>query len=98
MTFVGKVLVVVQLVLAICFMAFAGAVYTAQDNWRQKYDQSQVELKKAQGDANTAVQQEQQRETEMTAQLQELQQKVALIDGQLKQTSDQLGRTTQELQ
>lgn len=98
MTFVGKILVVVQLVLAICFMAFAGAVFTAETNWHQKYDQSQADLRKAQDDANTALQQQQQRETEMTAQLKELEQKVALLDGQFKEASDQLSRTTQELQ
>lgn len=36
MSFVGKVLVVVQVVLSICFMGFAGAVFTAQNNWRDK--------------------------------------------------------------
>jgi len=36
MTFVGKILVVVQLVLSVCFMAFAGAVFTVQENWREE--------------------------------------------------------------
>ncbi|MCA9004030.1 MAG: hypothetical protein KDA70_02065 [Planctomycetaceae bacterium] len=36
MSFVGKVLVVVQVVLSICFMGFAGAVFTAQNNWRNE--------------------------------------------------------------
>jgi len=36
MSFVGKVLVVVQVVLSVCFMGFAGAVFTAQHNWRAK--------------------------------------------------------------
>ena len=34
MTTVGKILVVLHLVLSILFMAFAGAVFTAQKNWR----------------------------------------------------------------
>jgi chromosome segregation ATPase len=34
MTTVGKILVVLHLVLSIMFMAFAGAVFTAQNNWR----------------------------------------------------------------
>jgi len=38
MTFVGKVLVVVQVVLSVCFMTFAGAVYTVQTNWKKKAD------------------------------------------------------------
>lgn len=35
MTFVGKMLVVVQVVLSICFMAFAGAVYSYQQSWKE---------------------------------------------------------------
>lgn len=37
MTFVGKLLVIVQVVLSICFMAFAGAVFTVQTNWRTEH-------------------------------------------------------------
>jgi chromosome segregation ATPase len=36
MNFVGKILLFVQFVLSIFFMAFAGAVYTAHTNWREK--------------------------------------------------------------
>lgn len=36
MTTVGKILVVLHLVLSVMFMAFAGAVFTAQKNWRTK--------------------------------------------------------------
>jgi chromosome segregation ATPase len=34
MTAVGKILVVLHLVMSVMFMAFAGAVFTAQKNWR----------------------------------------------------------------
>lgn len=53
MTFVGKVLVVVQVVLSLCFMAFAGAVFTVQSNWREKYEKSQTEVKRLQDESNT---------------------------------------------
>lgn len=46
MTFVGKLLVIIQLVLSICFMAFAGAVYTHQTSWRVKAETVQKELDK----------------------------------------------------
>lgn len=36
MTFVGKLLVIIQLVLSICFMMLAGAVFTRHMNWRDK--------------------------------------------------------------
>lgn len=36
MTFVGKLLVIIQLVLCICFMALAGAVYTQHRSWKEQ--------------------------------------------------------------
>jgi hypothetical protein len=43
MSFVGKILIVFQVVLSVIFMAFAGAVYTAHMNWRD-YAGSQKKL------------------------------------------------------
>ncbi|VAX36224.1 hypothetical protein MNBD_PLANCTO02-346 [hydrothermal vent metagenome] len=40
MTFVGKVLIVLQVVLSLLFMAFAGAVFTVQTNWKKKATES----------------------------------------------------------
>ncbi len=36
MTFVGKLLVVILMALSVCFMAFAGAVFTVQANWKHE--------------------------------------------------------------
>lgn len=36
MNFVGKILIVVQVVLSLLFMAFAGAVFTVQTNWKTR--------------------------------------------------------------
>lgn len=47
MTTVGKILVVLHLVLSIMFMAFAGAVFTAQKNWRTNALAAQATLAKA---------------------------------------------------
>lgn len=44
MTFVGKILVVLHLVLAVVFMAFAGAIFTAQTNWRLAKENTQKQL------------------------------------------------------
>ena len=44
MTFVGKVLVVVQVILSLCFMAFAGAVYTVQQDWKTAHEKKVTEL------------------------------------------------------
>ncbi len=40
MTFVGKVLIVLQVVLSLLFMAFAGAVFSVQTNWKKKANES----------------------------------------------------------
>ena len=47
MTTVGKILVVLHLVLSIMFMAFAGAVFTAQNNWREATKKTKDELAKS---------------------------------------------------
>jgi len=44
MTTVGKILVVLHLVLSVMFMAFAGAVFTAQKNWRTAAEASAAQL------------------------------------------------------
>ncbi len=46
MTFVGKILVAVQVILSLCFMAFAGAVYTVQEDWKSAYEGKEAALKK----------------------------------------------------
>ncbi|QDT94704.1 hypothetical protein [Gimesia aquarii] len=48
MSFVGKILVVVQVILSVCFMGFAGAVYTAQNNWRAESKKLEGNLKNVQ--------------------------------------------------
>lgn len=62
MTFVGKVLVVVQLVLSICFMAFAGAVYTFQTKWRAQYEAEAKSKSEIQAQFNALDTQRQKRE------------------------------------
>ena len=47
MTTVGKILVVLHLVLSIVFMAFAGAVFTAQTNWKLAEKAALTKLAKA---------------------------------------------------
>jgi hypothetical protein len=47
MTTVGKILVVLHLFLSVMFMAFAGAVYTAQNNWRAAEAKTAAALAKA---------------------------------------------------
>lgn len=50
MSYIGKILVVMQLVLSICLMAFAAAVSSYQTNWKAKAEATQTQLTKLQGD------------------------------------------------
>tara|TARA_R110002072_G_scaffold303140_2_gene495670 strand:- start:42602 stop:43462 length:861 start_codon:yes stop_codon:yes gene_type:complete len=52
MTFVGKLLVIIQLVLSICFMVLAGAVFTRHMTWMQKANDLQVTVDNGIADYN----------------------------------------------
>ena len=56
MTFVGKVLVFMQVALSICFMAFAGAVYTVQQSWRAETEKFREQFNTAQNKLTAAEQ------------------------------------------
>lgn len=56
MTFVGRVLVVMAVVLALMVMGFAGAVYSVQQNWRAEAQKFKDQATKAQSDLATANQ------------------------------------------
>ena len=58
MTFVGKVLVVVNVVLTIFIAMFAGGVFAVQENWKTKYndDKAQWETQRTSLDANAKAQ------------------------------------------
>ncbi len=53
MSFVGKLLVVLQVVLSVCFMAFAGAVFATHTNWKQENAATQAKLDSKTSQMNT---------------------------------------------
>jgi len=55
MTFVGKILIVLQIVLSLVFMAFAGAVYTVQTKWKTEYEQLAKLKKDTETDFNSNI-------------------------------------------
>ncbi len=54
MTFLGKVLIVVQVVLSFCFMAFAGAVFAVHQNWRAQFNTADQMVDTLRGELDTA--------------------------------------------
>lgn len=69
MSFVGKILVVLQLVLSVVFMAFAGAVYSAHINWRKEALDQKKKVADTQRQLNDKQAELQKLSTEMAARL-----------------------------
>ncbi|GIX03723.1 MAG: hypothetical protein KatS3mg113_0729 [Planctomycetaceae bacterium] len=55
MTFLGKILIVLQLGLTLMFMALAGAVFTTHNNWKTRYEESRKALDAAQAKSATEL-------------------------------------------
>lgn len=98
MTFVGKVLVVVQVVLSVCFMAFAGAVYTAQTNWMAKSATVQEQLDKQKADYNTLQGEFEKLQSELTVQLKAEQDRANAAEAANAGLTQQLAAVRQELE
>jgi hypothetical protein len=67
MHFVGKILVGLQVVLSILFMAFAGAVFTVQSSWKGKADQLQANYDSLQTQLQQLQEESQQQATKAAA-------------------------------
>jgi hypothetical protein len=96
MTFLGKVLVVVHLVLSLLFMAFAGAVYTSQTNWRTKADAAQKAATAAQTAAQATQTELQTQITDLNAKLTASQNDKTTWEGKAKSLEDENGRLDTE--
>lgn len=97
MSFVGKILVVVQLVLSVFFMAFAGAVYSAHMNWRKAFTDQKAAFQKKDGELRDAVSQMEKTKTELTARITAAEQKASEVEVVLKGREQDVARLTKEL-
>ncbi|MEK6257535.1 MAG: hypothetical protein AABP62_02855 [Planctomycetota bacterium] len=82
MTTVGKILVGLHLVLSILFMSFAGAVYTAQKNWRTVATTQTAALAKATQKQNDMQAEVDKERTETKAKLDALTNQIAQLTGE----------------
>jgi hypothetical protein len=90
MSFVGKILVVVQLVLSVLFMALAGAVFSVHTNWKGKYETQAKTLQEAQKDVSNM-------RSELDSVKQASQKTVDDSKAQVGQLSEQIQTLTNEL-
>lgn len=93
MTFVGKLLVILQLVLSVCFMFLAGAVFTRHEQWQTKYKDAEASMKGVEDERDKAV-------AELTAIEKNLKDQVATLSdavGTEKSRADEMQRERDEL-
>lgn len=105
MTFVGKVLIVVQVVMSLCFMAFAGAVYVTHENWKGKYEDSEqriAQLNKAKSDIEANLSQARDEKARIEKDSQEEINKERLRaqteEAQVRNLTTRLNNTTKDLE
>ena len=98
MTFVGKVLIVLQMVLSFCFMAFAGAVYVSQANWKaeaEKQTQLVGSTNQQYNDAKTAWET---KERELTEKATAQEQRALIAENEVVNKDNQIADLTQKLE
>src|SRR5262245_57120932 len=101
MSFVGKILIVFQVVLSVIFMAFAGAVYTAHMNWRANAATLKTQLATKTSELNNKETELQTAKTELSAKLTAANQRADEIDATRKglaQDVERLKKLTADLQ
>ncbi len=97
MSFLGKLLVGLQLFLSIVFLIFAGAVFSTQKNWKAAKDavetqKKQIEAEKQQVDQDFAA-----HKTRVDIELKNEQLRAANAEGQVKLLKDQVAAADKEL-
>ncbi len=97
MTFVGKLLVIVQFMLSICFMAFAGAVYTHQTNWRVENQKTTDKLNAANRDLKAEVDKRTDLQTTLTAKVNAAEDKAKAATNEQRLTADLAKKLKEEV-
>ncbi len=97
MTFVGKILVVLQVVLSLLFMAFAGAVYSSQQNWRDKANGFEKQLADAQKTQQSTDIDHESALTDLSAQRDKETERANNAEAKLKDAADRATSLAQEL-
>lgn len=96
MHFVGKILVVLQLVLSVLFMAFAAVVYNVHETWRAKATTLQATITKQTSDLNKATQDFQAFKGVMEAQVKAADDKAKGLDAQYQGQLAEVARLKKE--
>ena len=96
MQFVGKILVVLQLILSVFFMAFAGVVYNSQVKWRDYAKKQEEMVGKANRDLSDSRAAFDRLQTDVAAKEKEFKEKVATLEADKKTLTDNTSLLTKE--
>lgn len=96
MTTVGKILVVLHLVLSVIFMAFAGAVFTAQKNWRTTALASAKTLQTTQSKLKDQQSEHEREKTDLKAKMDKLDEQIAKLTAEKGTLTTQVMNLTGE--
>src|SRR4029077_13237946 len=97
MHFVGKILVVLQLILSIVFMAFAGVVYNAHISWRKEALTQKDNVAKVTKDLNDTRADLDRVKTETTQKVQVAEGKMLTAEAAYKGSEAKVAQLTKEL-
>lgn len=98
MNFVGKILVVVQVVFALCFMAFAGAVFTAQTNWKEEAASLEENLNQTQQELQGRISTLQKDKQQLESQVADLEDNIRKLEGNNEGLQQELTIAKQDLE
>jgi hypothetical protein len=96
MSFLGKLLVGLQLVLSIMFLVFAGAVFSTQRNWKAAKEVVDANLQKVEGEKKQVQDEYNDYKNRMTRDLQNEQTRAANAEGQVDLLKRQLASAETE--
>lgn len=97
MSFLGKLLVGLQLVLSVVFLIFAGAVFSTQKNWKTAKEAADASFAKLDADKKQVEQEYANYRTRIELELKNEQQRASNAEGQVKLLKDQLDAADKEL-
>lgn len=95
MSFLGKILIVAQLVLSVLFMCAAGAVFSTHVSWKKQYDDQKAQITRQQTDHSAEVANLNQKIDALTKQAADEQNRANAIVGREQQLTQQVAALTQ---
>ncbi|MEZ5943365.1 MAG: hypothetical protein R3C18_18370 [Planctomycetaceae bacterium] len=91
MSYVGKILVVVQVIMSVLFMAFAGAVFQMHQNWKGRHDGVAAQLSDRTSELSAAQDELAKAKTDLNAKIQVAEQRAVDFQAKAKGFETQLG-------